>query len=169
MNFENTHIGTWSEAVKLGKSYYFTGKPCKHGHISRHYTDDGWCYECSLPLLARGARRYYAKHGYQPRDEKANGVLKHTRRYMLLPSYLQRRSPVIGCTGAELRTHMEKLFLPDMGWHNYGVAPNHWQMDHIVPLDKFDLTDPVQLTCAAHYTNVRPLWRRDNLRKSYLD
>jgi hypothetical protein len=27
---------------------YFTGKPCKHGHISERYTASGACVECSL-------------------------------------------------------------------------------------------------------------------------
>lgn len=27
--------------------YYFTGKPCKHGHVSAHYVSSGNCVECT--------------------------------------------------------------------------------------------------------------------------
>lgn len=38
---------TRSEARKLNSPHYFTGKPCKHGHISFRYTLKGVCGECS--------------------------------------------------------------------------------------------------------------------------
>lgn len=51
-----------------------------------------------------------------------------------------------------------------MSWENYGK--NGWHLDHIIPLSAFDLTDPEQLKIACHYTNIQPLWARDNLVKS---
>lgn len=36
------------EAKLLGQSYYFTGRPCKHGHTSKRLIDSGVCYTCSL-------------------------------------------------------------------------------------------------------------------------
>ena len=35
-----------AKAKSLGERFYFTGKPCKHGHISKRYTDKGTCCEC---------------------------------------------------------------------------------------------------------------------------
>ena len=35
-----------AKAKELGERFYFTGKPCKHGHISKRYTDKGTCCEC---------------------------------------------------------------------------------------------------------------------------
>ena len=37
---------TRKEAIAKGLSYYFTGKPCKHGHISKRFTVCGKCYKC---------------------------------------------------------------------------------------------------------------------------
>lgn len=36
------------EAIKSNLKYYFTGKPCKHGHVSKRKSGSGQCYECNL-------------------------------------------------------------------------------------------------------------------------
>ena len=35
-----------AKAKELGERFYFTGRPCKYGHISKRYTDKGTCCEC---------------------------------------------------------------------------------------------------------------------------
>lgn len=37
---------TWREARRLGVLQYFTGKPCKHGHLAARPTDTGKCPVC---------------------------------------------------------------------------------------------------------------------------
>lgn len=69
----------------------------------------------------------------------------------------------LGCTVEALRDHLEKQFMPGMNWNNWNRTG--WHIDHIRPLAKFDLTDPVQLAEACNYSNLQPLWARDNLRK----
>ena len=46
------------------------------------------------------------------------------------------------------------------------MSPN---IDHIEPLCSFDLTDREQLLKACHYTNLRPLFKEDNLKKKSED
>lgn len=41
------------EAIAQGSSYYFTGVPCKHGHIAKRYTRNGGCDECQHPKLTK--------------------------------------------------------------------------------------------------------------------
>jgi hypothetical protein len=66
-----------------------------------------------------------------------------------------------GCTIAELCRHIESKFVGGMSWSNRHL----WQIDHIHPCSKFDLTDPVQQKKCFHWTNLQPLWAVDNIRK----
>lgn len=67
----------------------------------------------------------------------------------------------LGCSIEELKQHLESMFEPDMSWNNYG----EWHIDHIKPLSKFDLTDCQEVKQACHYSNLQPLWAKDNLIK----
>jgi hypothetical protein len=69
----------------------------------------------------------------------------------------------IGCSARHLAEHLESRFLDGMSWDNYGYRG--WHIDHIIPIAKFDLTDPAEQAAAFHYTNLQPLWAKDNLRK----
>ena len=70
----------------------------------------------------------------------------------------------LGCTLEELKIHLENQFKEGMTWDNW--KPDGWHIDHIKPLSKFDLTDPVQFKEAVHYTNLQPLWWNENFEKS---
>jgi hypothetical protein len=69
----------------------------------------------------------------------------------------------LGCTIEELKQHLESKFQEGMSWDNWGT--HGWHIDHIVPLSSFDLTDRDQFVKACHYTNLQPLWAKDNLSK----
>jgi len=68
---------------------------------------------------------------------------------------------LLGCSISSLKHHLEGNFQPGMSWDNYG----EWHVDHILPLASFDMTDNNQICKAWHYTNLQPLWAKDNLRK----
>ena len=69
----------------------------------------------------------------------------------------------LGCSIQELKAHLESKFLPGMSWDNWKF--NGWHIDHIKPLSSFNLSDKEQLAEACHYTNLQPLWAKDNLIK----
>ena len=58
--------------------------------------------------------------------------------------------------------YLESKFKPGMNRKNYGK----WHIDHIIPCIKFDLSkERNQLKC-FHYTNLQPLWAKENLSKN---
>jgi len=71
---------------------------------------------------------------------------------------------LLGCTVPYLIKHLEKQFTEGMTWDNYGLYG--WHIDHILPCDSFDLTDPEQQKKCFHYTNLQPLWAKDNISKN---
>lgn len=69
----------------------------------------------------------------------------------------------LGCSIEELKKHLESKFTEGMSWDNW--SKYGWHIDHIKPLASFDLSDKEQLKRACHYSNLQPLWAKDNLSK----
>jgi hypothetical protein len=67
---------------------------------------------------------------------------------------------IVGYTIDELRRHLERQFLPGMGWHNMC----EWHIDHIVPLSSFTIEGPddPEVKRAWALSNLRPCWAMDN-------
>ena len=71
-----------------------------------------------------------------------------------------RSSEILGCSWAELHTHFEKQFLKGMSWDNR----DQWHIDHIVPIASAE--NEKEVMALNHFTNLRPIWAKDNLQKS---
>lgn len=129
-----------------------------------------------VPRTTRGRPKASKVGRYVPHDAKAEKA-KHRAAERASPARKMTRrlrdrvraalGPIprghysLGCTPAELKAHIERQFLKGMSWENRG----RWHIDHIRPLAAFDLTDPEQLRAACSFTNLQPLWARDNLAK----
>lgn len=72
---------------------------------------------------------------------------------------------LVGCPLADLRVHIEKQFVGEMAWDNFG----QWELDHIRPCCSFDFRNEAEQRACFHYSNLRPLWRADNRRKTQED
>jgi hypothetical protein len=70
---------------------------------------------------------------------------------------------LVGCTFWEFRRHIEAQWQPGMNWNNHSLYG--WHIDHIRPLSSFNLLDPEERAAATHYTNLQPLWAKENLSK----
>ena len=75
---------------------------------------------------------------------------------------------LLGCSVEEFLKYMESKFLPGMTWDNYGLGEGKWHVDHIRPCCDFDLSIPEEQQKCFHYSNMQPLWEKDNLKKSYI-
>lgn len=69
-----------------------------------------------------------------------------------------------GCSIEFLKKHIENQFTDGMTWDNYGKKG--WSIDHIKPCAAFNLTKPEEQRACFHYSNLRPLWEPDNVKKS---
>lgn len=72
---------------------------------------------------------------------------------------------LVGYTAAELKTHIERQFLPGMTWGKYLNGEIH--IDHILAAASFSFTSPEDDDFKACWalTNLRPLWALDNIKK----
>ena len=68
---------------------------------------------------------------------------------------------LLGCSIEQVRTHLEKQFSEGMTWENHG----EWHIDHIKPCVAFDLSKEEEQRECFHYSNLQPLWAKDNIRK----
>ena len=68
---------------------------------------------------------------------------------------------IVGCSPEFLKEYLEKQFTEGMSWDLVG---NHIHIDHIIPLSSSNNKDEIYKLC--HYTNLQPLWSKDNLKKS---
>jgi len=66
---------------------------------------------------------------------------------------------IVGCAPSELKTYLEDKFIENMTWENHG----EWHIDHIVPLSSGKSEEEILKLC--HYSNLQPLWAKDNLKK----
>lgn len=93
-------------------------------------------------------------------------LLRHIVQRMMKESYMSkvyRSRQYVGCAPGFLHNHIEEQFKLGMTWENYGTA---WHVDHIVPLSWFPFDkDPSLLVVASHWTNLQPLWGRENMVK----
>lgn len=178
------------EAKSMGMKTYFTGLPCKVGHVATRRVDSCKCIEC-VHAYNREARRSDVSGERRRRAEWREKNLERARsrdrgrqkKYRSLLHYqlskFMRQSVwrllklglddkkststerLLGYSWRELKEHLEKQFLPGMSWQNYGL----WHIDHITPLTKFTCLGKKATMKANCLTNLRPVWAEENLRK----
>ena len=98
------------------------------------------------------------KQGLRNRVRK---ILKTTNQ----PKFNISKSKLTGCTNLFLKQHLEPQFKEGMTWQNYGSGNDEWNVDHIKPMSRFDLSKLEDLKLVNHYTNLQPMWAEDNGRK----
>lgn len=62
----------------------------------------------------------------------------------------------LGYTASEFVRHIERQFMPGMGWHNM----SEWQVDHIIPVSSAKSEEDV--VALNQLSNLRPMWAVEN-------
>jgi len=160
-----------------------------------HNNKKSYCLSCAYKMKndyinrnkdrkAKWDKKHYEKYK-DKHNQKFYERLKNNPQYKVahslrtnLNGILRRKDQIkvgsviksVGCTKQELIKHLENQFYPNpengepMTWNNHGTKG--WHIDHIRPLCSFDLQNPEDFKMANHYTNLQPLWAKENLSKN---
>lgn len=66
---------------------------------------------------------------------------------------------IIGISRLDFEKFIEIHFIEEMNKQNYGEI---WQLDHVIPIHLFDLSDINSINLCFNYMNIIPLYKRDN-------
>jgi hypothetical protein len=69
---------------------------------------------------------------------------------------------LLGCDVGYFKNYIEKQWQSGMVWDNYGSV---WWIDHRIPVSWYDLSDPEEQAKAFHFSNCKPMFKIDNIKK----
>lgn len=122
------------------------------------------CNNCKINLRSCedyiDTRKIFINNMYKRRYYK-NWLTQKLRHYLKGELLSNRFKNVFGCSHAELKRWIESQFRIRMNWGNHG----QWHIDHIIPCNSFNLENSEEIEICFHYTNLQPLWKKDNLVK----
>jgi len=112
-------------------------------------------------------RKKRKERGFKRKESlqyKLRHVLRSRIRQAIKHGYKSANTlELIGCSIEELKQHLEKLFKEGMTWENWSFYG--WHIDHIIPCSSFNLLLEEEQKKCFHYTNLQPLWMKENLEK----
>jgi hypothetical protein len=107
-------------------------------------------------FVKRNLEKYHSDPIFKLKTNFRNRIRKVIHRKSIPSNF------ILGCTWDVFKNHIEQQFQPGMTWDNHSQFG--WHLDHIIPLASAKTED--ELYKLNHYTNLQPLWWRDNLSKS---
>lgn len=108
-------------------------------------------------------RRIYEKNKYNNDNDFYLHSCMSARIRIGLKTKSKNTKEYIGCSFEFLSKYIQSLFEDGMSWDNKGTV---WEIDHIIPVSAWDLTNDFENKCCWNYRNLRPLWKYDNRKKS---
>lgn len=147
-----------SEDAKIRMRAYYQKNKAKMLAEKKLYYENNRA-EIISKQVARDSGKYQSDFTY-----KMKNIIRNRLRIALKSNTKKSKTmDLLGCSLPEFKLYIESKFQAGMSWDNWSI--NGWHIDHIVPLDSFDLTDEKQLAAACHYSNAQPMWADDNRKK----
>lgn len=117
-------------------------KFCHGKNLCEHSRQKNQCKDCNLPS--------YLIHNQR----------NQIYRLMKLTIGIKEQHSIeyLGCDIEYFKDFIEKKMLDKMSWNNI-------HLDHIKPINSFDLENKEEFLQCCHYTNFQPLFAKDNLEK----
>lgn len=88
------------EAKEFGLKYYFTNKPCKHGHVSKRLVSNKNCWDCALIAKSKDYKENRDKRLY---SMKANYRLKAEEKKKYVAEWQKRNKDKVRKYGISYR------------------------------------------------------------------
>jgi hypothetical protein len=147
--------------------------PLTNYNFSKNHWDNlrNDCKECLMNWRKNNRKQMTEKHKeYEKNRKKIDPKFKLIKTLRSrLKSALKRKNiekgfstmELTGCELPFLKGYLEAKFTEGMTWENHG----DWHLDHIIPCCSFNLENEEEQKKCFHYTNLQPLWAKDNLSK----
>lgn len=137
------------------KNHYHNNLEKKRAWYREWYKKNQKKIQAGQTILRRNKRRNNLKY------RLACNLRNRLNKFIKKINRSQSTIDLLGCTVEELKIHLQNQFDSKMSWDNYGA----WHIDHIRPIASFDLSDSSQVKECFHYSNLQPLWAKDNWSK----
>ena len=135
----------------------------KEYNIKNKEKQQSYNKEYSINNRERINNRRRKRNLNEPIYNLINNVRSRLKKYLKSTGISKNKKTfeIVGCSPEFLKEHIEKQFAEGMSWDLIG---EHIHIDHIIPLSSAKTEEEIYKLC--HYTNLQPLWAKDNLRKS---
>jgi len=107
-------------------------------------------------------KKYINEYNSDPKNKIKNSLRSRINQLLNKKYKNPRTLELVGCDYEFLIKYIENKFTEGMSWDNYGYYG--WHIDHIIPVSSVKTEEDIYKL--YHYTNLQPLWAKDNLIKS---
>lgn len=152
------------------KEYYERTKEKRADYYKQHRIENKEYYNTYSNKHYHTKKELYREWNRNKYATDINFKLKHitsARIHEGLKRYQTKKQSrtidYLGCSIEEYYIYLQQKFDKNMSWDNHG---SYWEIDHIKPIDSFDLQDESQMYECFNFNNTQPMEKYKNRLKS---